>query len=398
MAATIDAPSLRALRALSLAYFVQATGALSVVGALDLISAEWVLTDTRSAYLISAFGVSFALAAPLLQVVFGHWRRRRQLLSGLALFGAAALLQAAAPDYATLLTARVLMGLGSGFIGPVLGALGSGLVEREQQGPAIATVLLGLSVASLAGLPLAAWAAHAWGVRPLFAVVGVAGLVTAWLIRRAVPDRVPGEPVGLHSLVALIVRPRALAAFLVAFFIAAGVYAALSFLAPVVRDVYGAGPGTVSLALAVLGVAGVLGNLFVTRLSRRFSAQAMLYAGIVLAILALLAMRWAPPQLRALFTTLALFAFAADLLWPSQQRRIVELNPQQRGLALALTASFIFAGISFGSALAGWIYPGAGYGGVIGASTLLLVLAAASLRVSAAPAGFKGAATRVCPR
>ncbi|MGC4079953.1 MAG: MFS transporter [Rubrivivax sp.] len=398
MATTIDRPTLSALRVLSLAYFVQATGALSVVGALDVISAEWALTDTRSAYLISAFGISFALAAPLLQVVFGHWRRRRQVLIGLALFGAAALAQAAAPDYATLLSARVLMGLGAGFIGPVLGALGSGLVEREQQGPAIATVLLGLSVASLAGLPLAAWAAHAWGVRPLFVVVGSAGLATAWLIRRAVPDRVPGEPVGLRRLGALIVQPRALAAFLVAFFIAAAVYAALSFLAPVVRDVYGAGPGTVSLALAVLGEAGVLGNLFVTRLSRRFSAQAMLYAGIALAVLALIAMRWAPPRLGALFATLALFAFAADLLWPSQQRRIVELNPQQRGLALALTASFIFAGIGFGSALAGWIYPSAGYGGVTAASTLLLVLAAVCLRGSAAPAGFKGAATRVCPR
>ena len=79
----------RALRALSIAYFVQATGALSVAGSLPAISAARQLTDAQSARLLSVFGLTFALAAPLVQVLFGHLRRRQLVLTGIALFSPA---------------------------------------------------------------------------------------------------------------------------------------------------------------------------------------------------------------------------------------------------------------------------------------------------------------------
>jgi hypothetical protein len=41
----IARPAALALRSLSLAYFVQATGALSVVGSLAAIATEWGLSD-----------------------------------------------------------------------------------------------------------------------------------------------------------------------------------------------------------------------------------------------------------------------------------------------------------------------------------------------------------------
>ncbi|TXI25121.1 MAG: MFS transporter, partial [Roseateles sp.] len=259
----------RALRVLALAYFVQATGALSVVGALAAISAEWGLSDALSASLVSVFGVTFALAAPTLQVLLGHLERRRQVLLGLTLFSAAALLLAAAPGYEVMLVARVLMGLGAAFIGPVLGALGSGLVPAAQQGSAIAMVLLGLSVAGLVGMPLSAWLAHVAGARGLFLAVAVAGALTALLVRAWVPQGVAGQRVRAADLLAMLVQPRWISGFLVAFFMSASVYTTYTFLVPILRDVFHAEPSLVSVALAVLGVAGILGNLVVTRAARR---------------------------------------------------------------------------------------------------------------------------------
>lgn len=370
------------LRVLSLAYFVQATGALSVIGALGAISQEWGLADAQSAFLISVFGVTFALAAPLLQVFLGHLRRHLQVMLGLGLFSAAALLFSASPNYPMLLASRVLMGLGAAFIGPVLGALGSSLVRRELQGSAIATVLLGLSLAGLVGMPVSAWAAHQWGARGLFLAVGISGLATALLVWLFVPDVAEGERISLRTVGRLLTTFESLSALLVVFFIAAGVYTTYTFLSPILRDVFHAGPTSVSTSLVVLGVAGVVGNLFVTRAARRFSAEQMLVAGMALLAVDIPLLLWAPPSLGWLFVALTLWAFATDTLWPSQQRRIIEMAPERRGISLALTASFVFFGIGAGSAIGGWVYPHWGYRGLLVCTLAFLGLAGLSLRAS----------------
>lgn len=385
----IARPAVLALRSLSLAYFVQATGALSVVGSLAAIAAEWGLSDAQTALLITVFGVTFALAAPLLQVAFGHLPRRRQVLIGLAVFSSAALAFAVAPDYRALLAARVAMGLGAALIGPVLGALAAGLVEPRQQGSAIAMVLLGLSMAGLVGMPLSAWMAQAWGARPLFVAVAAAGLLTALLIRLAVPAQAGGQAISLTTLGRVLTDAVLLPAYLVVFFIAAGAYTTYAFIAPIIRDVFHGSAHTVSAGMAVLGMAGVLGNLFVVRAARRYSADAMLLAGMGLLALDLLLLL-APPTLALLFGMLLLWAFATDIIWPSQQRRIVELSAELRGVALAVTASFVFAGIAFGSALAGLLYARYGHHANLLGSLGLLLLALAFLALSARRAQMPG--------
>jgi DHA1 family inner membrane transport protein len=392
MHSSISATDLLALRLLSLAYFVQAVGALSVVGSLEAISAAWALSNPQSALLITVFGVTFAIAAPVLQITLGHVRRRSQVLLGLSIFSGAALLFAAASSYEALVLSRVMMGLGAGFIGPVLGALGSNLVEREQQGSAIAIVLLGLSVAGLAGMPISAWIAQEFGARNLFLGIGASGLLTAALILLWVPDRVAGQPVALADVLALLTRTVSLSAFLVVFFVTSGVFTTYAFLVPIIGNDFHGSASDITLALGVLGVAGVLGNLLVTRLALRVSAERLLVVGIALLTLDLLGLAVIPRQLSGLLLALVVWAVATDIVWPSQQRRIVELMPEQRGIALALTASFMFCGIGVGSAAAGWFYPVFGYIGLLFASLMFLLLALVSLIFSNSRARIQASA------
>ncbi|KAA6099895.1 MULTISPECIES: MFS transporter [unclassified Pantoea] len=383
MNAVITSSQRRALRALSIAYFVQATGALSVAGSLPAISAAWQLTDAQSARLLSVFGLTFALAAPLVQVLFGHLRRRRLVLTGIALFSLGAFAFVLSPGYNALLASRILMGAGAGFIGPVLVALGSELVHEQQRGRAIGMVLLGVSMASLAGIPLAAWVASLWGAKALFVLVGLLSLLSGLNILLTVPDDSAGTRIRLREMAGVLADGKYLTAFLVVFFITCGVYSFYAFIAPLIRDTYTGGTHAVSAALAVLGVAGVLGNLWVTRVATRFTAEKLLLSGMTLLIVDTALIAVLPKALGVLLAALVVWAFATDLLWPSQQRRIVELaSVRHRGIALALTSAFMFGGIGFGSAVASWIYPLAGFYGLIGMSVVFILLAMLSLQLS----------------
>lgn len=383
MNAAVTSSQRRALRALSIAYFVQATGALSVAGSLPAISAAWHLSDAQSARLLSIFGLTFALAAPLAQVFFGHFRRRQQVLSGIALFGLGAFAFALSPGYGALVASRVLMGVGAGFIGPVLVALGAELVHEQQRGRAIGMVLLGVSMASLAGIPLAAWIASLWGAKALFALVGLVSLLSGLNILFTVPNESAGSRIRFADMAGVLAEGKYLSAFLVVFFITSGVYSFYAFIAPLIRDTYAGGPHAVSAALAVLGVAGVLGNLWVTRAATRFTSEKLLLTGMTLLIVDTALMALLPKMLGVLLLALVFWAFATDLLWPSQQRRIVELSSaRHRGIALALTSAFMFGGIGFGSAVASWVYPLAGFYGLAGMSVAFIVLALVSLQLS----------------
>nr|WP_318383623.1 MFS transporter [uncultured Enterobacter sp.] len=379
----ITAPQRRALWALSLAYFVQATGALSVAGSLVPISQAWGLTDAQSARLLAIFGLTFALGAPLAQVFFGHLTRRRQVVAGMSVFGIGSFLFAMSPDYTWLVVSRIVMGLGASLIGPVLVALGAELVAQKERGSAIAMILLGVSMASMVGIPLAAWIANGLGARLLFTLVGAASFLSVINIITCVPDSVAGTPIRLRQVGRVLADGKSLSAFLVVFFITSGVYAMYAFIAPMIRDRWQGDSSSVSVALAVIGVAGIVGNLFVSRAARVFRAETLLVFGITLLVADMLMIMLLPARLGLLYSALVLWAFATDLLWPTQQRRIVEIaDPATRGISLALTSAFMFCGIGFGSAVASWVYPLTGFYGVMGISVLFLLLALFSLWLS----------------
>lgn len=373
----------RALWALSLAYFIQATGSLSVAGSLAPISHEWGLSDGQSARLLSIFGLTFALGAPLAQVVFGKLMRRTQVLAGMLVFGLGACIFAVSPNYSWLVISRVVMGLGASLIGPVLVALGSELVAQKERGSAIATILLGVSLASMVGIPLAAWIANAWGARQLFMLVALWSLLTAAGVWLYVPNVVRGVDIRLRQLGQVLLDGKSLAAFLVVFFITSGVYDMYAFLSPMIRDRWHGDASAISVALTVIGVAGIVGNIFVGRAARVYSAERLLIVGLLLLVADMAMIILLPGKLILLYLLLVLWAFSTDLLWPTQQRRIVEISsPATRGISLALTSAFMFCGIGFGSAVASWLYPLFGFYGVMISSVLFLLLALTSLGVS----------------
>jgi predicted MFS family arabinose efflux permease len=372
----------RSLLLFSFALFVQATAALSVIGALGAIAGEWHISATQSALLITAFGTTFAVSAPLLQMLLGHWVRRTQILTGISVLALGAIGFALAPNYSVLFATRILMGLGAALLSPVLLALGSSLVKQKQQGGALALVSMGISIATVVGVPASAWLTAHFGPRWLFGILALAMIATGVLIALFIPDRSRGERVSIRQAAALLGRRATLSGLSVIFFLTAGVFSTYTMITPIMHDRYGAGPGVISGALLLYGLSGLVGNFFVRRAASSWSAETLLrgamlaQVGIFTALLAL------PVSLAVLLVAMAAWPFVGDIIWPSQQRRLVELEPGFRGLALALSSSFLFSGMALGSALGGVAYAHYGLPMVLILSILLVSIALGALAYS----------------
>jgi DHA1 family inner membrane transport protein len=371
-------------------YFAMGTSTLAIVGGLPAIAGGLQVSPDAVAWLVSVFAITFAIAAPSLQMLLGQLRRRQLLLSGLSLATIGTALSALAPDYATLFGARVLTALGCAAIGPVASALGSSLVPTQQQGKALATVFLGMTLSSVLSVPASAWLSEHIGWRALLGLVAGLDAGIALAVLFGVPIGKPGARLSLHDLLGVLRRPALPGAVAVMLLQMSGLFATYTMVVPLLRERFGMPQSLVSAALLTFGLAGVLGNLVARWTSTRWSAERAL--AVSLGVLAMLfaAMGVAPPNAAVAFVLMAVWAVANDVFMPSQQRRLVELAPEARGLVLALNASALYVGMSGGSFVAGHVFASRGVAALPWASVALVAGAMAALWWSRRRSGKAG--------
>jgi DHA1 family inner membrane transport protein len=138
----------------------------------------------------------------------------------------------------------------------------------------------------------------------------------------------------------------------------------------------------VSTALIIFGLAGIGGNYVARWVSQRWSANRAVTVALTALTLVFATLFLAPAWYPAALALLIVWATASDLFMPSQQRRMVELAPEARGLVLALNSSAIYVGMAAGSFTAGTLYPVFGLSSLPLASIGFLALAIAALALS----------------
>jgi DHA1 family inner membrane transport protein len=378
----IERSKSRALNCLALAFFTLGASSLCVVGAFDYIATGWHLSRTATALLVTAFTGTLGLCAPLLQMLVGHLPRRTQILAGISVMAMGSIAMALAPNYSVLFAARILMGLGAALAGPMILALGSTLVEPHLQGRALATIMMGMTVASVVSVPASTWAAAHIGPRWLFASIGFATFSAVALIALFVQNRSPGVRVKLAQFVDLVRQPANLSGLSVAFCSTAASFVTYTMITPIMHDHYSAGPHLISAALLVFGIAGIGGNLIVGRAATLFSAERLLATAMMVVVVVFAAWLILPISIAALLVALAIWPSMMAIIWPSQQRRMVELEPEFRGISLALNSTFLFFGVAAGSFFGGVSYSRFGYHSLLICSILLMCIGLVALGYS----------------
>ncbi|HET6397797.1 MAG TPA: MFS transporter, partial [Pseudoxanthomonas sp.] len=310
--------------------------------------------------------------APLLAVLGGALRRKTLLLALMAFYAAGNLASALAPDYASLLLFRFIAGLPHGAYFGVAALSAVAISRPEARGRAVSLVMFGLTLAILAGVPLATWAGQLVSWRWVFAVVAVLSLLTVALVALYLPaasDGPRGRP--LVELRAFNRTPvwQALAIGAIGF---SGMFCVFSYIAPTMIQVTGVAPALVPLAVAGFGLGGVIGNIaggwLFDRLQFRSVAAVLGWAVLVL-LLFPLAARW-PWSL--LLATVAIGMMGA--LGPILQSHLMDVA----GEAQTLAAASHHAAFNTANALGPWLGGlaiGAGLGwtstGPVGAATAM---------------------------
>ncbi|MEU9924703.1 MFS transporter [Streptomyces griseoluteus] len=282
-----------ALLALAVGAFGIGTTEFVMMGLLPDVADDLHISIPTAGHLVSAYALGVVIGAPLLAAVTARMSRRTVLIGLMAVFVAGNALSAFAPGYESLLAARFLSGLPHGAFFGVGAVVATGMVAPERKARSVSLMFLGLTVANVAGVPVATLMGQHMGWRATFLGVSAIGLAAIAALALLIPrDHTHSTSAGLrHELAALKSLPVWLAlGTTVAGF--GALFAAYSYVTPMLTDSAGFAPASVTLLLALFGVGATAGNLLGGRLADHamrgtlFGGLAAL--GVVLALFPLL--------------------------------------------------------------------------------------------------------------
>ncbi|MDE2605518.1 MAG: MFS transporter [Burkholderiales bacterium] len=334
--------------------FVIGTGVMAVPGTLNDISTGLAVPVAVAGQLISAGAVLMCVGAPLAAALVAGWDRRRLLALSMLWYALLHLACALAPDFSTLLAVRVLALASPAIFTPQAAACVGLLVPPAQRGRAITFIFLGWSLASVLGMPIAAFVGGTLGWRSAFGVVAVLSLASAAWVWLAMPGGVR-PPALSRSAWGETFRSRALmTCVLVTVLYAAGQFVLFSYFAPYFRQKLDIGPGALSLYFMWFGAFGLLGNLLMSRWIDRIGAPRAVMAGIALMAASLLLFPLGTSFWLAALVSIpwALGCFSSN---SAQQARLVAMAPALASASVALNSSAMYAGQALGAGTGGWL-------------------------------------------
>ncbi|MGY1601399.1 MFS transporter [Geodermatophilus sp. SYSU D00815] len=375
-----------ALVALALGGFAIGTTEFVTMGVLPDI-ADGVAVDIPTAgHVISYYALGVVVGAPVIAALSARLPRRALLVGLMAAFLVGNALSALAPGYGTLSVARFLSGLPHGAYFGVASLVAASLVAPHLRGRAVSSVMLGLAVAMVAGVPAATWLGQTVGWRAAYWLVVVLAAATVAAVLAVVP-RSPGRSdATVRGELDALRRSQVLLTLLVGTVGFGGMFALYSYIAPVATDVAGLARGTVPWVLLAYGLGGIVGTALGGRLADlalfRSLVGSLVVLGVLLTVVALTS-PWAP----ALFAGVFLVSVAASVLAICLQLRLMETAGEAQMLGAALNHSALNTANALGAWLGGLVIAaGLGYrapsvvGAGLAAAGLLPLLASALLR------------------
>jgi DHA1 family inner membrane transport protein len=341
-----------ALYALTAGAFGIGTTEFVIMGLLLQVAADLQVTLATAGLLISGYALGVFVGAPVLTATTSRLPRKTVLILLMGIFTLGNIACALAPNYATLMVARVITALAHGTFFGVGAVVATGLVAEDRKASAISMMFTGLTVATLLGVPAGAWLGLQLGWRATFWAVAAIGIVASLIIIAMVPaDKNPEAPPALRDELRAIARPQVLLGLLMTVFGFAGVFAVFTYIQPLLTRIAGFSEAAVSPILLVFGVGLVAGNFLGGRLADRRLVPALLGTLAALTIV-LGAMSFALPSkpLIILFTgLLGLTAFAT--VAPLQLRVLQKAE----GTGQSMASSLNIAAFNLGNALGAWL-------------------------------------------
>ncbi|SDZ43356.1 MFS transporter [Herbiconiux ginsengi] len=349
---------------------------------LSRIAADLGVTEGVAGQSVSVTAIVAAVAGITIPVLLPRLDRRHLMLGLSVLSVLSSLLVAIAPNYPVLLAARVLLGIAAGGFWAIGISLTARLVPTAQLGRGLTVVNVGVSLATVAAIPLGTWLGELWGWRVVFALAAAVGVIAVIMQAIVLPSVRSTTATGFGPLLATL-RSRAILVGLLAMaLVVGGHFAGFTYIRPAAADIGGLDPSQLAVLLAVYGVAAFIGNVVAGPLTdKRLRLAVLLFPaaiGVAMIVFAL-----AGTTTAGVIVAVAVWGIGFGAVPTATITWMARAEPTRLESVGGLQAAAFQIAIALGAVIGGLLVDG------IGVQTALLVGGAAAVVGAALLASIK---------
>ncbi|HEV7417414.1 MAG TPA: MFS transporter [Tianweitania sediminis] len=339
--------------ALAVTSFVIGTTEFVIMGLLPEVAADLHVSIPAAGLLVTGYALGVVIGAPILAILSARMPRKAVLIGLATMFVVGNLFCALAPNYWTLMVARVVTAFGHGAYFGIGSVVAASLVPRNQRASAMALMFAGLTLANILGVPAGTALGEVYGWRSTFvAVVGI-GLLAVAAIAWFVPSGVAkpsGE--GIVSELRVLGRLQVWLAMIISALTSVSLFTVFTYIKPLLTDVTGIAVSSVTWILLLFGAGMTVGNILGGKLADWKLMPTAIGTLVLIAVIhvALAEFSGSPSVMIALVFVWGVLTF---VIVPPLQMRVVETAAEGPNLAATLNQGAFNAGNATGAWVGG---------------------------------------------
>lgn len=328
--------------------FIYNTTEFVPIGLLPHIADALQVSESTTGRIMTIYAWTVTLLSLPLTILTAKFERKKLLLALFVIFTLAHVVTAMANHYAVFLLGRLLVACAHALFWAIMIPLAVRLAPGGNTAKALAFVVTGSSLSTVAGVPLGTAIGQHFDWRMTFIVIGVIALILMLLLARHLPHSPSQNAGSLKALPVLLKRKALSMAFLVAALTITGYFTLYSYMTPYLDKVGGFGKEFIIYVQFLMGGAGILGSYLYTRLEKQLGFHTYtLGAGTLL--FCLLSFQFTPGHPWAALLLAPCWGAGVSFFVMCLQSKILELAHDATDLATSMFAATFNIGIGGGA-------------------------------------------------
>lgn len=364
--------------ALALGGFAIGTVEFAAMSLVPYFAAALGVNAAEASHAISIYALGVVIGAPTLAVLGAKLSRKTLLIGLMALYSFANLMAALSTSYPFFLFFRFLAGFPHGAYFGVAALVAASLVPLNRRAWAISMVMLGLTVATLVGVPASSFIAQYLSWRVAFGIAAVLAAATLVMVFLYAPADRPQPGANPLSELSALRNRQVLLTLGIGAIGFGGLFSVYTYVANTLQEITHAPHWAEPLMFMIFGVGMVVGTIVTGRIADKGLLQT---AGglLLLAMVMLLLYPLTVHNIWLMAGCLFFIGFSGSMGLPLQTHLMDVAGHAQTMAAATHHAAFNLAN-ALGPWLAslvigaGWSYPASGYVGALLAICGLAIL------------------------